>query len=212
VDPDRETGFEYPGWQGPYFDEESEAQVVADVEASDALLLGRRTYDLFRRTWPSATDETGRVFNRIPKYVVSRGRPELSWAGTTHLTDVAAEVPALRFQHEQIHVWGSADLIQALLREGLVDRLNLWVYPIVLGQGQRLFPSGTPPSRFHLHEPPTSFPAGAVLLRYRRVDGRPATSDLTGTATRSRPPDSGSKNRWHESVIPATSSTTTAST
>lgn len=178
-EPDSDTDFEYAGWQGPYFDKESEAQVVADVRAGDALLLGRRTYDIFRQAWPSATDETGQVFNRVPKYVVSRGGPELSWAGTTHLTDAATAIPALRDKHQQIHVWGSADLLQTLLREALVDRLNLWLYPVVLGQGQRLFPAGTPPSRFHLAEPPTAFSTGVVLLRYVREDGRPRTSAMT---------------------------------
>ncbi|GAB3292399.1 dihydrofolate reductase family protein [Parasphingorhabdus pacifica] len=173
--PEHETDFEYAGWQGPHFDKESEAQVIADVRASDALLLGRRTYDIFRRAWPGATDEIGHVFNRVPKYVASRGHPDLSWSGTTQITDVAAEVPALREEHKQMHLWGSVDLLQTLLREGLVDRLNLWVYPIVLGQGQKLFPDGTVPSRFELVEPATAFPAGAVLLRYSRVEGRPAT-------------------------------------
>jgi dihydrofolate reductase len=174
-EPDRATDFEYAGWQGPYFDKESEAQVTADVRASDALLLGRRTYDIFRRAWPGATDETGQVFNRVPKYVVSRGDPELSWAGTTHIADAVTAIPALRDKHQQIHVWGSVDLLQTLLHEALVDRLNLWLYPVVLGQGRRLFPAGTAPSRFHLAEPPTTFSTGVVLLRYVREDGRPRT-------------------------------------
>lgn len=177
-EPDSESGFEYAGWQGPLLDAESNARIVADVRACDALLLGRRTYDIFRHHWPTATGEIAEVFNRVPKYVASRGNPDLSWAGTTQITDVAAEVLALRDRHLDAHIWGSADLIATLLGAGLLDRLNLWVYPIVLGQGQKLFTERTVPSLFRLVEPPTAFPAGAVLLRYARTEGKPSTRDL----------------------------------
>lgn len=177
-DPDAGSGFEYGGWQGPLLDAESEARIIADVRACDALLFGRRTYDIFRRHWPTATGEIAEVFNRVPKYVASRGTADLSWAGTTQITDVAAEVPALRDRHRDTHIWGSADLMQTLLGAGLLDRLHVWVYPIVLGQGQKLFAEGTVPSSFRLVEPPTAFPAGAVLLRYARTEGKPATIDL----------------------------------
>ena len=112
-DEDREGGFAFGGWQAPYTDEAIGASIMSSIQRTDALLLGRRTYDIFAAFWPfqPADDPVAARFAAIPKYVVSRGRPELSWAGTAHLTDVAAEVPALRFQHEQIHVWGSADLI-----------------------------------------------------------------------------------------------------
>ena len=163
-DPDSGSEFAFPGWQGPLFDDDSEARVVADVQASDALLLGRRTYDIFRQAWPHATDATGRVFNSVPKYVASRGTPELSWSESTHIADVAEEVPA-------------PDL-EALTRT-LFDRLNLWTYPVALGQGQKLFTDETPPSRFVLEEPPTAFPKGAVLMRYRPVAGLPATTIMS---------------------------------
>jgi dihydrofolate reductase len=81
----------------------------------------------------------------------------------------------LRERHRQIHTWGSADLLQSLFRAGLVDQVNLWMCPVVIGHGKRLFPEGTTPSRFALAEPPRSYPAGAMLLRYRRLDGPPET-------------------------------------
>lgn len=167
--------FEYAGWERPYGDPESGARITADVQESDALLLGRTTYDIFRAYWPGRTDEIGLAFDGVPKYVASRGTPELSWENSTQLTDAAAEVRDLRERHRQIHTWGSADLLQSLFRAGLVDQVNLWMCPVVIGHGKRLFPDGTTPSRFELAEPPRSFPAGAMLLRYRRLEGPPGT-------------------------------------
>ena len=135
----------------------------------------RRTR-IFRSYWPGEAFEIAQVFNRVPKYVASRGAPELTWDTSTQVRDAATEVRGLRDSHQQIHTWGSGDLLQTLFREGLVDQVNLWVCPVVIGQGKRLFPEGTTPSRFELAEPPRPFPAGAVLMRYRRLEGPPATS------------------------------------
>lgn len=164
---EEDAGFEYAGWETPYGDAAAGEQITADVQASDALLLGRTTYDIFRRYWPGSPHAIGQVFDRVPKYVASRGTPELSWDSTVHVTDVGSEVRALREQHREIHTWGSADLLQTLLREGLVDQVNLWMYPIVIGQGKKLFPDGTPPTRWVQAEPPKAYPGGATLLRYR---------------------------------------------
>jgi dihydrofolate reductase len=172
---EQDGDFEYAGWERPYGDAESGAQIVADVQASDALLLGRTTYDVFRAYWPGKIDGIGRAFDRVPKYVASRGTPELSWDTSTQITDVGAEVRDLRERHEQIHTWGSASLLQTLFRESLVDQVNLWVCPVVLGKGKRLFPEGTTATRFEQVEPPKSYPGGAMLLRYRRLDGPPET-------------------------------------
>ena len=171
----QDAGFEYPGWERPFWDEDSGEQVNADVRASDALLLGRTTYDIFRAYWPGKTDEIGRAFDRVPKYVASRGTPELSWDTSIQISDVGAEVRDLRDRHEQIHTWGSANLLQTLFREALVDQLNLWVYPVVIGQGKKLFPEGTAAMRFEQVEQPRTYPGGAMLLRYRRLEGAPGT-------------------------------------
>jgi len=173
---EQDAGFEYAGWERPYGDEESGAQIIEDVQASDALLLGRTTYDIFRAYWPGKTDEIGRAFDRVPKYVASRGTPELSWDTSTQMRDAAAEVRDLRDRHEQIHTWGSANLLQTLFREALVDQVNLWVCPVVIGQGKRLFPEGATAMRFEVVQPPTSYPGGAMLLRYRCLDGPPETA------------------------------------
>lgn len=163
--------FEYAGWERPFWDAESGEQINADVRASDALLLGRTTYDIFRGYWPGRTDEIGRAFDRIPKYVASRGTPALSWDTSIHITDVGTEVRELRDRHEQIHTWGSANLLQTLFREALVDQVNLWVCPVVIGRGKRLFPEGTHAMRFEQVESPTLYPGGVMLLRYRCLAG-----------------------------------------
>jgi dihydrofolate reductase len=172
---EQDGDFEYAGWERPFWDAEADEQINVDVQASDALLLGRTTYDIFRSYWPGKTDEIGRAFDRVPKYVASRGTPELSWDTSIQVTDVGAEVRDLRERHGQIHTWGSAKLLQTLFREALVDQVNLWVCPVVIGQGQKLFPEGTPATRFEQAEPPRSFPAGVLLLRYRCLEGPPET-------------------------------------
>src|SRR5262249_1553874 len=126
---EQDAGFEYAGWERPFWSSESGAQMEAVVRGCDALLFGRTTYAIFRGFWPGETSEIGKVFDRAPKYVASRGTPELSWNPSTQITEVGAEVGDLRERHEQIHTWGSADLLQTLFREALVDVVNLWVCP-----------------------------------------------------------------------------------
>lgn len=171
----QDAGYPYPGWEGAYGDAEAAARLMSIIDDADALLLGRVTYDIFRAYWPGKQDRIGIAFDRVPKYVASRGEPELSWEGTTQLRDAATEVRELRDRHRQIQMWGSADLLRTLLGEGLVDVLNLFVHPIALGVGKRLFPEGTAPTRFVLEEPPQVYPAGSMLLRYRRLEGAPET-------------------------------------
>lgn len=168
--------YAYAGWERPYWGDESGAQIQADAERADALLLGRTTYDIFRAYWPGQPDPIGQAFDRVPKYVASRDAPELTWQTSEQLTDAAADVPAVRERHTQVHTWGSADLLQTLFQEGLVDQINLWTCPVVLGDGKRLFPEGTTASRYALAEPPHAYPKGVLLTRYRRLDGAPETA------------------------------------
>ncbi|HYY09799.1 MAG TPA: dihydrofolate reductase family protein [Kineosporiaceae bacterium] len=177
-------GFPYGGWQAPLVDEQSGAQVDAAYQGTDALLLGRRTYDIFASYWPhvDSGEDAGfaALFNRIPKYVASRGTPDLSWANSTQLgPDLPAAVREIRDRHEHVTVVGSLDLVQTLLREKLFDRLDLWLHPITLGVGKTVFAGGTVPSTLRLLEPPVASPAGIVLLRYGLAEGTPATGDMS---------------------------------
>lgn len=175
---EQDGDYEYAGWERPFWCSESGARVEADVRGSDALLLGSTTYDIFRGHWPDQTDEIARIFNRVPKYVASRGTPELSWDTSTQVTDAAAEVRDLRERHEQIHTWGSGNLLQTLFREALVDQVNLRVHPVVIGTGKKLVPEGTAATRFEQIEPPTLYSGGVMLLRYRRLEGPPETESM----------------------------------
>ncbi|WP_285027109.1 dihydrofolate reductase family protein [Plantibacter sp. ME-Dv--P-122b] len=180
---DPSDGFAFGGWQAPLIDEVDGEQIDAGMVGMDALLLGRRTYDIFAGYWPhqegGQDDGIARLFNRLPKYVASREPRELGWANSTQLgPDLPEAVGALRERHSQIHVIGSLDLVQTLLADALFDQLNLWVYPITLGIGKRVFATGTVPSSLRLLGPATTSPAGTVHLRYERIDGTPATGDM----------------------------------
>jgi dihydrofolate reductase len=173
-------GFPFGGWQAPMIDEVAGAQIAAAYEGTDALLLGRRTYDIFAAFWPHQDDEFGTLFNSIPKYVASRGKPDLPWAGSTQLgPDLPVAVREIRDKHEHVTVVGSLDLVQTLLREKLLDRLDLWVHPIVLGVGKKVFDGGAVPTNLALLEPPAASPKGTVHLRYGITEGTPATGDMS---------------------------------
>lgn len=172
-------GFEFGGWQAAYLDDESGELITAGIARFDALLLGRKTYDIFAAFWPSApADPIADKLNEVPKFVVSHTAFEPTWDGTTVLTDVATEVAELKDRFESIHVIGSGDLTRSLLQHDLADRLILYVYPIAFGTGKRLFDRELP-AAFRLAEPPRAFPKGAVLLSYERA-GAPITGLVIG--------------------------------
>ena len=175
-DEDREGGFEFGGWQGAYFDDETGEAIGAGIDRMDALLLGRKTYDIFAGYWPNRGDDDpiAVTFNALPKFVVSRSLTDPGWEGTTALSDVA-EVAAVKDRFDDLHVIGSGHLARSLLEADLVDRLNLFLYPLTFGSGKRLFADGTGvPAAFRFAQPPRAFPKGAVSLVYERA-GAPIT-------------------------------------
>ncbi|MCU1442611.1 MAG: deaminase [Cryobacterium sp.] len=181
---DTDGGFAFGGWQAPLLDETVGAQIDEGIQAMDALLLGRRTYDIFAAYWPYQLDgpdaEIARKFDAIPKYVASRGAPELGWRDSHLLgSDLVAELSALRERHQEIHVIGSIDFARTLVADGLFDQLNLWVYPIVVGAGKRLFTADGPPASLELLAAGAASEKGAVLLRYGWTGSAPATGDMT---------------------------------
>ena len=182
-DEDPAGGFAFGGWQAPLTGEEDGAQIMAGIRATDALLLGRRTYDIFADYWPRQLDgdsEIARIFNAVPKYVASRGTPGLPWRGSRLLgRDIPAEIDALRDRHEQTHVIGSIDFARTLVAESLFDQLNLWVYPIVVGAGKRLFEPDGPPLGLELLSASPASSKGAVLLSYGPTGRAPKTGDMT---------------------------------
>jgi dihydrofolate reductase len=165
---DTEGNFAFGGWQAPVSDDESGAAIGAEIAKIDALLLGRKTYDIFAAYWPHQSDEIGGTLNRVPKFVVSKSLAAPGWEGTTVLPDATA-AGRLREEYGEVHMFGSGVLIRSLLAAGVLDRLHVWLYPVTLGQGKRLFDAGTIPASFRLAEPARSFPKGAVSLVYERA-------------------------------------------
>lgn len=168
-DEDRDGGFSYGGWHAPFRDPEAGKVMFEGAQSMDALLLGRRTYDVFAGYWPTAPEEMPftALLNGVPKYVASRTLTEpLTWQGSTLLAQPVDEsVAALKDRHEEVHVIGSLNLVQSLLRSGLVDRLELWVDPLVLGTGKKVFEDGVPPTALRLIES-VSYSNGMLHLAY----------------------------------------------
>jgi dihydrofolate reductase len=169
-DEDRDDGFEHGGWVAPFVDDLLGQD--DDGEELAALLLGRKTYDIFAASWPQVGDENpvATRFNRVPKYVASRTLDQPTWHNTTVLTgDLAGAVAELKGQpgDGELQVHGSGELVQVLLRHDLVDELRLKVLPVLIGSGKRLFGDGTLPRGLALTKTTTT-PAGVTMSTYVR--------------------------------------------
>ena len=158
---------EEPVWTFPYWNDEIAEFKGEESAASDVLLLGRVTYKGFAAAWPQSEDEGADYFNNVRKYVVSETLEEpLEWNNSTLIKgDIVEEVTGLKRQDgKDIMVHGSATLTQTLMRHDLVDRYRLLVYPLVVGEGKRLF-DGNIPAKLRLLES-RSFSSGVVALIY----------------------------------------------
>jgi dihydrofolate reductase len=151
-DPGGSEGHPHGGWGFETVRGKGAQFKLDEIRATDALLLGRRTYDGFSQAWPGQEGEFADKFNSIPKYVVSSTLKDPSWNNTTVLQgDLAEEVEKLRKGHDgDVGVHGSLQLAQALLDQGLADELRLMVFPVVLGSGKRLWGETTDKKRFRL--------------------------------------------------------------
>ena len=154
-DEDREGGFDLGGWLVPYADEDMGNLMVESITSTDALLLGRKTYEIFAAHWPLVTDENDPIatkLNGMPKYIASRTLDTVEWNNSTLLNGDAAEAVAelKRQPGGDLQTQGSTDLAQTLIRHDLVDEYRLLTYPVVLGKGKRLFHEGNPPAALRL--------------------------------------------------------------
>jgi dihydrofolate reductase len=173
---DRRDGFDRGGWLGPHFDEATGQFIDEIFREVDAFLLGRRTYEIFAASWPNATDPNDMVaksLNTLPKYVASSTLHDPQWANTTVLEgDLVAAVQQLKERDgRELQVHGSGRLVQLLLANDLVDRLNLLIFPVIVGAGRRLFPDSGIATGLALEESRTT-PSGVAISVYRPV-GRP---------------------------------------
>jgi len=154
-DEDKESGFEYGGWQMSFPQDKDLMPILGGFfNIPFELLLGKKTYDIFAAFWPHATTdkEVAVPFNSSKKYVVSHESFEPEWNNSVCITgDVVTQLKELKAQDgPDLWVWGSGNLIQTLLQNNLVDRMHLWIHPITIGTGKRLFAEGTQPQNFKL--------------------------------------------------------------
>jgi len=151
---DTSNGFKFGGWQMAWDEGDKIAEKIMDefMDTPYDLLLGRRTYDIWAGFWPKHKDESvwGKAFDRATKYVVSHKSSKLSWDNSELIRgDVVEELKKLKnSEGPDLVVWGSSNLIQTLLKNNLIDRMHIWIYPITIGTGKKLFAEGTRPERF----------------------------------------------------------------
>jgi dihydrofolate reductase len=168
-DPGGNEGHPHGGWAFETVRGKGAQFKLDELRATDALLLGRRTYDGFAQAWPGQEGEFADKFNAVPKYVVSSTLKDPSWNNTTVLGgDLAEEVEKLRQRHDgDVGVHGSLQLAQSLLDRGLVDELRLMIFPVVLGSGKRLFAGDASHRPLELVES-RNVGDGVVILTYRK--------------------------------------------
>ncbi len=167
---DTSNGFKWGGWQAAIpMDEMMGARFGAIIAAPFELLLGRKTYDIFAGYWPTAKkdNEVAVPFNSTKKYVVTHTPFDPAWNNSICISgDVVGELKKLKEEDApDLWVWGSGNLIQTLLEHHLIDRMHLWIYPLTIGSGQRLFTHGTQPEKFNLVESKIST-SGVILATY----------------------------------------------
>jgi dihydrofolate reductase len=177
-DEDRDGGFEQGGWSVNFWDDRMAELMGRWMSVPFDLVLGRRTYDIFASYWPNAPEEAGaKPLNDATKYVASRGRPALSWERSVLVEGDAAEGIAelKKGDGPELQVHGSGNLVQTLIRHDLVDEYRLWVFPVMIGSGKRLFGDGTIPAALRLLDTTVST-TGVVIGTYE-----PAGELVTGS-------------------------------
>jgi dihydrofolate reductase len=168
---DDSGGFAHGGWSVNYWDDKMSEIMGEATSKPFAMVLGRKTYDIMAAYWPTAPEESGaKVFNDATKYVASRSDRALEWANSVLIDGDAADgLAALKKEDgPELQVHGSANLIQSLLRQNLVDEYRLWVFPLVIGSGKRLFADGTIPAGLKLVDQKVST-TGVVIGRYEQA-------------------------------------------
>ncbi len=175
---DDSRGFTQGGWSVNYWDDKMGEVMTDAMSTGFDLLLGRKTYDIFAAYWPTAPEEEGgKPLNDATKYVASRSHPTLEWGPSVLLEgDAAQGIAALKKEDgPELQVHGSGNLIQTLLRHNLADEYRLWVFPVVIGSGKRLFADGTVPAWLKLVDSTVSS-TGVVIGTYE-----PAGEIVTGS-------------------------------
>jgi len=171
ADEDSSGGFRHGGWLVGYFDDHVGQEMAKEMGHEYAMLLGRRTYDILASHWPRSTDPGADLINKATKYVATHRPLATDWnkTGVRLDGDVVEAIRKLKKgSGPELQVHGSANLIQLLLKNDLVDELWLKIFPVTVGSGQRLFGEGTIHAGFTLVESSVS-PSGVIVARYRRA-------------------------------------------
>jgi dihydrofolate reductase len=165
---DPSGGFEHGGWSFGYWEEEMQRAMGESMSKPFDLVLGRKTYEIFAAHWPHSDDPFAEPLNRATKHVASSTLKELEWENSKLIEGELPEgVRALKAQDgPKLQVHGSANLIQTLMEHGLIDEYRLWVFPLVLGKGKRLFDGGTVPAGLELANSQV-FSTGVIMATYR---------------------------------------------
>jgi dihydrofolate reductase len=167
VTEDTSGNFKFGGWTVPYFDEMSGKEMGRQMEGVYDLLLGHTTYDIFSGYWPHHSEGWPQV-NTITKYVVSKNLKDPTWENTVVVKDIDELKKIKMSDGPDLQVYGSGNLVQTLLKNDLVDKLWLKIFPVTLGEGKRLFDKGTIPASFTLVEFKTS-PSGVIFANFDRA-------------------------------------------
>ncbi|MEU2156063.1 dihydrofolate reductase family protein [Streptomyces sp. NPDC019396] len=166
---------ENPAWTGPYFNGDHAKYAHGQLFAADALLLGRVTYEGMSAAWPQMEASEGEFavrMNTLPKHVVSTTLRQAEWNATVVRGDLATEIAKIKGQYAgDILMYASGDLTNSLIELGLVDELKLWIHPVIVGKGKRLFLDGTPGTSWTLAGT-TTFGSGTVVLDLRPAEQR----------------------------------------
>jgi dihydrofolate reductase len=170
---DTSSGFAYGGWTSPHSDPVSGAAMKKQMNLPFDLLLGRKTFDNFASFWPQHNDVWPAV-NAATKYVASNTMTSHEWQPSVFLNgDIAEKITKIKQQKgPDLHVYGSANLVQTLMKQDLVDAFWLKIFPITLGSGKRLFADGTIPAAFKVTES-TVTSKGVIIVNYERAGAVP---------------------------------------
>ena len=166
---DPASGFTHGGWAMPLVDDTLSQAIDETIAGEFDMLLGRRTYEIFDAYWPNQGDNPiAKAFNKATKYVVTRSLDQLDWENSRRIGgDVVDEVRRLKaLDGPALHIWGSSELLQTLIAAELVDEYRIWVFPLVLGEGKRLFENGVPPRGLTLTETRSTL-KGVLVNTYR---------------------------------------------
>ena len=175
---DPRNGFTHGGWAMSFVDDAAGRVIDETIAGEFDMLLGRRTYEIFATYWPNQGDNPiAKAFNKATKYVVTHRPGQLGWKPSQPIGgDVVDELRRLKASDgSALHVWGSSEVLQTLIAAELVDEFRVWVFPLVLGKGKRLFENGVPPRGLTLVES-CSTPTGVLLNTYRPAGPLPRRS------------------------------------